>query len=225
MNSTFIIIKSCWPNLKRRQACRDTWLTRLGTDWADYCFLVGAHAPVRLYANPLDDIFNEPKDIQAYMEDDGFRVIGRKLQHAFRGLCAKLQYERIVVVDDDTYVITEQLRELVQTVLPADYVGFLRNGAGSWGAMRYMQGSGYVLGSAAAKICSVNRGLTGVIPDDVAVGAALEPYHITFRHDGRFDPGPKPAAIWMTDFITTHKVDPEQMRLMHQHWLENENAI
>lgn len=215
MNSTFILIKSCWKNRDRRQAIRDTWLTRLDRDWADYAFVVGAHKPTRLYGSCISDLYGET-DLQAYLLPDDFRQIGPKLQQAFADLYAKFQYERIVVLDDDTYVIPERLREVVETVQPGDYVGFLRNGAGSWGNMRYMQGSAYVLGNEAAMICSVAACLKEVKPDDVATGEALEPYDIQFRHEERFHPGalfhPWP---FQQGLITTHKVDERMMPLVH----------
>jgi hypothetical protein len=215
MNSTFILIKSCWRNKDRRQASRETWLTRLDHDWADYAFIVGAHKPTRLYGNPLSSLYNEI-DVEAYLLPDDFRQIGPKLQAALVDVCAKNQYERIVVLDDDTYVIPEHLRAVVETVEPADYVGFLRNGAGSWGSMKYMQGSAYVLGSAAALICSVAATLKEVKPDDVAVGEALEPYFIQFCHDPRFHPGPLWHPFPFQDgLITTHKVKSSVMSVVH----------
>ena len=213
MNSTFILIKSCWRNRDRRQAIRDTWLTQLDRTWADYCFVLGSHEPDRLYGDPCSNRWNEP-DLKIYPEYDGFRQIGLKLQRAFQEIVQS--YEKVVVLDDDTYVLCSRLREVVETVQPGDYVGFLRNGAGSWGNMRYMQGSAYVLGNAAAKICSVAACLKEVKPDDVATGEALEPYDIQFRHEERFHPG----ALWnpfpfQEGLITTHKVKASIMPVVH----------
>lgn len=224
MKDTFILIKSCWAFKKRRDAIRETWLTQLDRAWADYAFVLGAHEPIpRLYGNRISNKFDET-DIQAYLEDDSHRIIGRKLQHAFRDLVGR--YEKVIVLDDDTYVIPSKLAVVTATVQPGDYVGFLRNGAGSWGSEPYMQGSAYILGSAALYACACSPVLRSVIPDDVAVGKILYK-QANFIHEEGFDPGPEHRAIWMCpSLITTHKVKPAQMIEMHLHVLEAEaNAL
>jgi Galactosyltransferase len=222
---TLVAIKSCWPFKERRDACRQTWLPDL--NWADYKFFVGKHAPRKPpklfmpWGDPCESLYGE-QDVLAFPVDDGFRNIAPKIMLLMR-YALQNKYSQIVVVDDDVYLRPERLKEFVEKVqMQYDYVGWERTGD-----QHYMQGSCYYVSCLAAAALAVSARLVDGIPDDVAVGKALEG-HYCWLHPDQFWPGAVPAPILASNnLISTHKCSsghgPKSnlMHTIHDAWLKS----
>jgi hypothetical protein len=187
--------------------------------WADYKFIVGRHKPLRYFADVCENYTGE-QDLLAFDVDDSFKNIAPKIQRLMEW--ADLQgYARVVVVDDDTYIRPERLREFLATVTNYDYVGFERTGN-----QHYMQGSCYIVSKFAMIALAGSPDLVEGVADDVRVGEILSP--CIWKHSDRFWPGAEPRRIHMSnDLISTHKCaiahnrHNTSMDEIHETWKES----
>lgn len=214
--NTLFLIKSAWKFAGRRDACRNTWCAWSKTLPIDYIFVVGRHEPVRLFGNPLEQLFGET-DVLPLNLNDSFGHMTQKVLWGMR-YAQQRGYEKVVVTDDDTYVCVPKMLHRLADGRPCDYVGYRRDGAGCFGSHPYMQGSAYIVGlNGITSLALAAETLTEKTPDDVAVGKILSRQQdINFIHEPRFWPGPQCAPV--TDnrnLITTHKSDPQTMAAVH----------
>lgn len=198
---TLTIIKSCHRHADRRLAVTATWLPQLR--W-DRIFALGVPP-----TGVQDTLRVTPNAIQ-FPVSDSFKNIAPKVQAALTwGL--KHGYERFFICDDDTYVVPDRLTEYE---CHADYAGKYRPDGGYGYPKPYIQGSAFFLSQRAAELVAVSPEMRNDVPDDIAVGRALDESVVLWYPDARFHPGPVPEFTWGQQ-ITTHKCLPDDMRRIH----------
>ena len=217
MDKVLIAVKSCWRYRDRRDACRKTWVP-VARRWATVRFYVGMHAPQAPFAAPCSSLYGE-QDVFSFPLHDDFKNIAPKIRRIM--LDAVLDgFNKVVVVDDDTYIVSERLQKEIESTEGSEYIGLLRTGPNGYGDKPYMQGSCYIINSKAiALLASDKQFLVDGIPDDVAVGLVLLDKVISVNLPRRFWVGPIAKFIGRDDdFVSTHKCNPEQMLACHAAW-------
>lgn len=193
------------------QAQRQTWLRDLPYE-VDYRYFLGQ--PSR---HDADVVYLPSADGPNWNGPYRTRVGNRKTEAIVR-YALDNGYNYVFKCDDDTYVRVELL--LKSGFEKHDYSGitashYAFNGIGHY---RWSQGgAGYWLSRRAMEIIA-EHGLHLVPAEDFAVGQLLAKYGIHPSHDERYRPAVTQAEIDKPDpaWITLHKINPAQMRRLHQ---------
>jgi hypothetical protein len=209
-----IAILGCHNRPAFREAQRETWLKDL--EGADYRYFIGQPAIV-------------PGELDAVYLDcpDSYDKLPLKTRAMLQWAAAE-RYDWVFKCDDDTYVRPDLL--LASNFATDNYSGFID---GRWGSFvqtttgcsqeiiyAYAQGgAGYWLSRRAVGIVAEHM-LVNEYCEDLAVGKTLAMHGISPVHDTRYQPQVGPREIEYPDaranFITLHKVNPQQMRLLHK---------
>jgi hypothetical protein len=213
--NTLLAIKSTHKYADRRAAIRSTWLPDLTIP---HKFILGLPAFIpnrrlrrRRPAPPVKPLLAD--ELQFHV-DDSFRSIAPKIQATAVYALAN-GFHRLVICDDDTFCIPARLQAFLNAHHSADVYAYLRPD--------YPQGSMCVYGLHAIERLAVSNELVNCIPDDVAVGRALQ--GMIWQHTEQFQPGPVPRLILRdNDLISTHKALPVATR-QTQHSIFSVNAM
>jgi len=222
--NTLCIIKSAHRYADRRQLIRDTWLK--GLPW-DYQFILGLS--VKEGTQIAEDV-TSLRDVRLFPVSDAFQNIAPKLRAALEvGLNDyHKRYDYFFISDDDTFIHVPRLIKAAEEreLQNRDYIGWYRENGGHLYPLHYIQGNAYWLSRRAAEIVVASKEMVNAVPDDVAVGRALNE-KVWFFHDKRYFPGPN---CWEqfpqpnNDTISCHKVLSLDMKKLYEMW-ENWNAI
>lgn len=204
--SILIAILSCHQYGDRRQAQRETWLTRLFG--ADYRFFLGTPPEGAGPALADEEFLDCPDD---------YASLCRKTQAVMRWSDFH-EYQHTFKCDDDTFLVPGRL--LRSGFEQYRYSGFCEPGWEVHEYFRYARGgSGYWLKRSAAAIIAAHMMLERKHCEDVAVGQTLQRHGIEAFHDNRYcheeERVHRDAVIVDPSFISLHKCDPQQMREIH----------
>ena len=239
MSKLLVIIISAAKNADRRNAIRQTWLSEESTQALDvqYYFVVGTEGILETERNVLNFEMQNNNDLLLLNDvKDSYDQLTHKLLASMQWINEHTNFEHLLKVDDDSFVVLSQLLELLsfknRTRL---YLGFFDGSAqvkrrGQWAELNwklcdrylpYARGGGYVLShDLVAFIASNANLLQRYNSEDVSVGAWLAGLDIERVHDPRFDTEYVSRGCH-NSYIVTHKQSVTQMVDKWQTWRES----
>lgn len=196
--SILVGVCSARPNFERRQAVRESWMSRPAKDIA-VVFFVGQGD------HPLEDT----GDIVAVQARDDYNHLPEKVQEFFR-VALERDFDWLFKCDDDTYVELSRLHELAfagHDLVGNDFVESRGTPSG---------GAGYLLTRRLATLLASEphfpkTGAEDVLVGDVAraLGASLKGTRRLCWNTSHF---PQPE----NDVVTSHWCSPQRLRAIHE---------
>jgi hypothetical protein len=217
-----VAIKSCWKYKERRDAQRATWLPELVNLATDHLFVVGRHGwtrPTREkpYVSQTNNLHGE-EHMHIIDADDDFPHIAPKVKAICQHAIAT-EYDLLVVLDDDTYVVPSRLMELCRQHYDNrfDITAYFRTDP------QYPQGSAYILSQRAMSILAASKTMLERGPDDVLAGRVLLKHSLQVFHTNQLAPGPTRLVTPLKNngVVSTHKCLPHEMIAAHKDWINS----
>jgi hypothetical protein len=197
---TLLAVMSCALYPERRAAVRETWGASPLPLGVDLRFFVGVHA---LYANGTTPL--PCPDDYASLPQKTYAIVRYALER---------NYERLIKVDDDTFL---RLPEALELLAGADCVSHRRDNPPHNQFIAYPQGGCYSLSRHAmvAVLASPDLFTTGL--EDAAVGRALQRHGIMLTHSERIKTDYRlgqPSKD--NDIVSAHHATPAVMRDLYR---------
>lgn len=191
-------ICSCLRHANRRQAVRETWLSKPAAGIRAVFFVGDGDGPLP----------NEP-DTLAVPAPDTYEHLPEKVLAFFRASLARHDFEWLFKCDDDTYVALDRLRDLATDGHELAGNEFLNTRKSPSG------GAGYLLSRAMVEALAADLTIPATGAEDILIGEAA------LRHGAR--PFATPRLCWDTsryprrdnDVITSHWCAPDRLRVIH----------
>jgi hypothetical protein len=192
-----IAICSAAKHVERRQACRDTWLTRLPANVAAF-FFVGKS----------DIILNEDDVVLLDVPDD-YDHLAQKVREMFSHALREYDFEYLVKCDDDTYLVPERLPELVNGT--KSVIGYVWDNGNKF----LSGGAGYIIRS------NCLAAISGAMSpreacEDVAVTKAARSLGLAVSHTDRLQYGHGRFPRENNNKVSSHWCKPDEMRRIHE---------
>lgn len=191
-------IVSAYDNEEKRDACRETWLSKMPEE-IDYVFLVGM---------PHLSCWQMQMDAMCLPCPDDYPSLPQKTRLFCRWFVQNTKHEYLFKCDDDTYVRLDRLAAMPSGL---DYCG----GRIDRDRPYLSGGAGYLLSRRAAKIVADRMvELTGA--EDLLVGGHLRSAGIKPVFDPRFSWNEAKAPTPENEVISTHYCSPERLHELHR---------
>lgn len=182
---------------ERRNACRETWVSRLPEDIGHFFFIgdVATETP-------------EPDTVNLAGTPDDYAHLTLKTVEMLRHAATRDDFDYLFKCDDDTYVAGERLTSLI--VGPESVVGFVwQNNVQSLSG-----GAGYLLHRTMLTRVAEHIDVTGFY-EDVEVTKAARAAGLTVVHNPRLQPGHGAIPSWKNDRVTSHWCKPRELHTIH----------
>ena len=203
-NKTLIAIESCHKHRHLHSVQRDTWIKHVKDTDADVRFFMGL---------PESEI--EPDEVVLQVGDDYDSLVYKT--HAIITWAIEHGYQRMFKCDSDTFIVPERMfasdyasHSFVSYYWPpnplAGWFAFPSGGAGYWLDRKAME----IIASTNVRDMAWHE--NKIQPEDCAVARILGHKGISLYGDDRYSPEMNMGFPTLdNDFITTHRVSPEQM--------------
>lgn len=191
-------ICSCAGNGPRREAVRDTWLTKLPDG------VVG-----RFFVGDAGEAAPEADTVKLSGVPDGYQQLPGKVLSFFRHALEHHDFEWLFKCDDDTYVAPERLASLIREGTALVGNDFLTEKGYASG------GAGYLVSREWVKRLVEDDSIPSEGSEDVIVTGAIITGGGTAVSDPRLNWNTKSYPRPHNDTITSHWCQPEMMRAIH----------
>ena len=208
--SILVGVCSCHGARARREACRETWLSRI-PDGIAYKFFLGKKTKGKTDEGEDDDGSEEDmSDVVQLDVNDSYIFLPAKGIAFYQFALEHYNFDWLFKCDDDSYVALDRLETLCKD--DCDMVGdisVLRRGAPSGGA-------GYLMRrQLVEKFVQHEKEIPETGAEDLIFGSMTRSLGARMRADNRLNLGNAPSPRYNNDVVSCHWCSPEKLRDIH----------